>query len=186
LILDVLDIKKDLTNALQGFEKSFIPMQLLFSALVLSFRLRCAPYANDAKELVRALRYHVYEEEVERQYFEDKLKEWRHMQPATKNSKFWAQFLLRYAPALTLFHRAIRQGEPKQHQIRYEKLMIILEFLTVRLDCLNVFGELFDADHKINYQDLVAETIVDFEYESDSELKMEWVATYAIGMAVYK
>jgi hypothetical protein len=45
---------------------------------------------------------------------------------------------------------------------------------------------LFDADHKINYQDLVAETIVDFEYESDSELKMEWVATYAIGMAVYK
>jgi hypothetical protein len=129
---------------------------------------------------------HVYEEEVERQYFEDKLKEWRHMQPATKNSKFWAQFLLRYAPALTLFHRAIRQGEPKQHQIRYEKLMIILEFLTVRLDCLNVFGELFDADHKINYQDLVAETIVDFEYESDSELKMEWVATYAIGMAVYK
>jgi len=44
-----------------------------------------------------------------------------------------------------------------------------------------VFAEIFSATHKTNYQDLIASHLVDWEFESDQDLRSEFMATYSIG-----
>jgi len=111
LILDGLGIKKDLTNALDGFEKSYVPFQLLVVALLFSFVLLLAPTVKTGKQAYEALHYHAFSEAMDRPEFG----------PRSHNARFWAKFVIRHAAALLLFHsQVVRKADPAKHSLRYE------------------------------------------------------------------
>jgi hypothetical protein len=94
-------------------------MQLIIYALILSFRQRCALNCNDGQQLMQVLRYHAYSKDEDKEAYLATIAKFPKCAPPSKNSRFWANFLIRYAPALLLFHsNAVRNAKPGSHSLR--------------------------------------------------------------------
>ena len=146
MILRILNIKKDLSDSLKGFEKSYVPFVILYCAVILSFIRKCAPYAKCSQMVCSALEYHAYGKNAitVRYWIETfSIEKGQSFQlEKSENTSFWAKFILRYGAAIIIMHRSMRDGRPAIHQNI--------------LDAFTVMAELLGVEHKTNYQELVA------------------------------